>query len=235
MKFYETPFWLTIPFLVGIGIVILLTVLLAKKNAPTNKKNFVIGSIILFFGAYIFYVVLAGQKGLFQQAMFPPKILLFTTIPYALFLFLVVIKLPTALKIIEKTELSELIGLHIFRLVGCTFIFLGFYDALPKHFAYLAGIGDVLAALSSIFVVYALKEEKKYAKKLAYAWNVFGLADIIMTAILANVLTKISMDTGQMGVDTLARFPFSLIPAIAPPTIIFLHVLIFRKLKNISS
>jgi hypothetical protein len=37
-----------------------------------------------------------------------------------------------------------------------------------------------------------------------------------------------------MGVDTLAKFPFSLIPAFAPPTIIFLHVLIYRKLKNFS-
>lgn len=235
MKYYPTPSWLTIPFLIGITIVILLITSLARKNAPIDKKNLVLGSIILFFGAYIFYVVYAGQKGLFQQAMFPPKILLFTTLPYALFLFFVVIKLPLAQKIIEKTELSELIGLHIFRLVGSTFIFLGIYDALPKHFAYLAGSGDVLAALSSIFVVYALKKRKTYAKKLAFAWNVFGLADILMTAILANVLTKISMNTGQMGVDTLARFPFSLIPAIAPPTIIFLHVLIFRKLKNIST
>ncbi len=232
MKYYPTPSWLTFPFLIGIGVVILLLVYLATKNAPTNKKKLVIGSIMIFFGAYIFYVVLAGQKGLFQQAMFPPKILLFTTLPYALFLFFVVIKLPLAQKIIEKTKLSELIGLHIFRLVGSTFIFLGIYDALPKHFAYLAGIGDVLAALSSIFVVYALKKEKPFAKKLAYVWNVFGLADILMTAVLANVLTKISMDSGVMGVDTLARFPFSLIPAIAPPTIIFLHVLIFRKLKE---
>ncbi len=235
MKFYETPSWLTIPFLIGIAVVILLLVYLATKNAPNNKKKLVTGSILIFFGAYIFYVVLAGQKGLFQQAMFPPKILLLTTLPYALFLFFVVIKLSLAQKIIEKTDLSELIGLHIFRLVGSTFIFLGICDALPKHFAYLAGTGDVLAALSSIFVVYALKKEKTYAKKLAFAWNVFGLADILMTAILANVLTKISMDTGQMGVDTLARFPFSLIPAIAPPTIIFLHVLIFRKLKKNSS
>lgn len=235
MKYYPTPSWLIIPFLIGIAVVILLLVYLATKNAPTNKKKLVTGSMLAFFGAYVFYVVSAGHKGLFQQAMFPPKILLFTTLPYALFLFFVVIKLPLAQKIIEKTKLSELIRLHIFRLVGSTFIFLGIYDALPKHFAYLAGTGDVLAALSSIYVVYGLKKEKTYAKKLAYAWNVFGLADILMTAILANVLTKISMDTGQMGVDTLARFPFSLIPAIAPPTIIFLHVLIFRKLKNNST
>jgi hypothetical protein len=47
---------------------------------------------------------------------------------------------------------------------------------------------------------------------------------------MANVLTKISIDTGAMGVDTLAKFPFCFIPAFAPPTIIFLHVSIYKKL-----
>jgi hypothetical protein len=232
MEYYETPAWLTIPFLVGIAIAILLIAFMARKNAPSGRSNIVFGSILAFFGIYLLYVVYAGQVGLFSKAMFPPKILLFTTVPYAFFLFFVVIKLPITQKIIQKTELSELIGLHIFRIVGGTFIILGLYDALPKYFALLSGIGDVLAAISSVFVVFAIKNDKSYARKLAFAWNVFGLADILMTAILANVITKISIDTGQMGVDTLARFPFSLIPAIAPPTIIFLHVLIFNKLKK---
>jgi hypothetical protein len=234
MKYYETPSWLTLPFLIGMCIVILLIAFMAKKNAPIHKRGFVLGSVLAFFGVFILYVIVAGQKGLFSQAMFPPKILLFTTLPYALFLFLVLLKFPLVQNIIHNTSLTDLIGLHIFRLVGFTFIILGYYEALPKHFAYLSGTGDILAALSSVFVVYALKNNKSYAKKLAFIWNVFGLIDILMTAILANVLTKLSIDTGQMGVDTLARFPFSLIPAIAPPTIIFLHVLIFRKLKNIS-
>jgi hypothetical protein len=37
-----------------------------------------------------------------------------------------------------------------------------------------------------------------------------------------------------MGVDTLATFPFCIIPAFAPPIILFLHLAIFRKLKKFS-
>jgi hypothetical protein len=36
-----------------------------------------------------------------------------------------------------------------------------------------------------------------------------------------------------MGVDTLAVFPFCIIPAFAPPTILLIHLAVFQKLgKN---
>jgi hypothetical protein len=37
-----------------------------------------------------------------------------------------------------------------------------------------------------------------------------------------------------MGVDTLAMFPFCIIPAFAPPIILFLHWTIFKKLQHFS-
>jgi hypothetical protein len=190
--------------------------------------------VIFFFSCYFFYVFIAGKNGLFHEASLPPKILLFTTFPYALFLFGIVDKLSIVKQIFEKSSISNLVGLHIFRLIGSTFIILAFYDSLPKSFAFIAGFGDVITAITSIFVVNAIKKQKLYAKNLILVWNTFGLIDIITTAVLANVFTKISIDSGIMGVDTLAKFPFSLIPAFAPPTIIFLHVLIYRKLKNFS-
>jgi hypothetical protein len=234
MKTYYTPDFLSLIFGIAILIPIILIATFARKNSPTEKQNLIFVSIICFFICYFSYVFIAGNQGLFQEASLPPKILLFTTFPYALFLFGIIDKLPISKQIFEKSSINDLIGLHIFRLIGSTFIILALYDSLPKSFAFIAGFGDVIAAVSSVFVVQSIKNKAKYAKKLILVWNTFGLIDIILTAVLANVFTKISMDTGVMGVDTLAQFPFSLIPAFAPPTIIFLHVLIYRKLKNFS-
>jgi hypothetical protein len=235
MKNYYTPDWLHFSFSAGISIAVFLIAFFAKKNAPTTKQNLVFVSILLFFSLYFTYIFLGGKTGLFQAVSLPPKILLLSTFPYAILLFGVIINLPITKKILENATLSGLVGLHIFRLVGLTFIVLALYDALPKSFAFLAGFGDIITAISSIFVVKAIKNNKKYAKTLTYIWNTFGLIDILTTAILANILTKISIDTGVMGVDSLAKFPFSLIPAFAPPTIIFLHVLIYKKLKKKSN
>ena len=234
MKNYFTPEWLSWDFAFAIIIPVMLIAALARKNSPHEKQNFVFGNIICFFICYFFYVFIAGKNGLFQEVSLPPRILLFTTLPYALFLFGIIDKLPISKQIFEKSSINDLISLHIFRLIGSTFIILALYDSLPKSFAFIAGLGDVITAITSIFVVNAIKKVKPYAKNLILVWNTFGLIDIIITAVLANILTKISIDTGFMGVDMLAKFPFSLIPAFAPPTIIFLHVQIYRKLKNFS-
>jgi len=121
---------------------------------------------------------------------------------------------------------------HIFRLIGIFFLLLAFHDALPKLFAIVAGLGDILTSITCIFVAKSIKQQKTYAKTLALLWNTFGLMDIMFTAVTAIVLTKLSIDNGTMGVDTLARFPFCLIPAFAPPIIIFLHIAIFKKVKK---
>lgn len=234
MKNYFTPEWLSWVFAFAIIIPVMMLAFFARKNSSSKNQNQVFTGIFAFFMIYFLYVFIAGKLGFFQAVSLPPKILLFTTFPYAVFLFGVIDKLPITKQIFEKSTISDLISLHIFRLIGSTFIILALYDSLPKTFAFIAGFGDVITAITSVFVVNAIKKHKSNAKNLILVWNTFGLIDIIITAVLANVLTKISMDTGVMGVDTLAKFPFSLIPAFAPPTIIFLHVLIYRKLKNFS-
>ncbi len=165
-------------------------------------------------------------------AAITPKVLLFTTFPFAFLLFFVVLNTEIYKTIVENTAIENLVKLHIFRLIGVFFVLLALHNALPKPFAFIAGIGDMLTAISSIFVARAIERKKSYAKKLVYYWNIFGTVDILFTAIAANVLTKVSIDTGAMGVDTLAFFPFCIIPAFAPPTILFLHWAIFKKIKN---
>jgi hypothetical protein len=89
--------------------------------------------------------------------------------------------------------------------------------------------------LSSLFVAHAIIQNKTYARRLTYVWNIVGTIDILFTAIAANVLTKISVETGAMGVDVLATFPYCIIPAFAPPAILFLHWTIFKKLKEFAA
>jgi hypothetical protein len=106
--------------------------------------------------------------------------------------------------ILENASLESLVRLHIFRVIGVFFVLLAVHDALPKSFAFIAGIGDMVTAVTGFFVARAIQDKKTYAKRLTYAWNIFGTIDILFTAIGANVLTKLSIETGAMGVDTLA-------------------------------
>ncbi len=233
MSFFsdQVPSWISILFLLVIPIPIFLIAGLARKgsaDARSGKTAFWI--VLLFYFAYLIYVGIACLQGLFQEVTLPPKILRFTMVPLLLFLLLIVFNLPIYKKILMKLSAADLVQVHIFRLIGSFFLILGFLQVLPASIAVIAGLGDLITAVSSIFVARALRNRKKYAKTLAYIWNTFGFVDILATSASAYILTKISIETGSMGVDILGAFPFCFIPAFAPATIIFLHLSIYRKL-----
>ncbi len=228
------PQWISIAFLIAIPTPFILIALFIRKEAKKIPNERAYLMVIAFFILYLSYIALAAYKGWFNQVALPPKILLFTTFPFAFLLFVIVLQTKVYKTILENVALENLVKLHIFRLIGVFFILLATHNALPKPFAFIAGTGDMLTAVSSIFVVNTIQNKKSYAKKLTYYWNIFGTVDILFTAIGANVLTKISIDTGAMGVDTLAFFPFCIIPAFAPPMILFLHWAIFKKIQSFS-
>jgi hypothetical protein len=228
---YYFPQWIATAFTIVFPVAVILIALLAKKSAPIGNQNRVFYAVLSFYALYLGYISVCTFNGLFDPVFMPPLVLLYGTFPLALFLFGGIMNLKIYKTILDNAQLPDLVRVHIFRLLGVFFVLLAFHDALPKPFALIAGLGDMITAVTSIFVAKAIENKASYAKKLTYVWNTFGFLDIVFTAVMANVLTKISIDTGAMGVDTLAKFPFCFIPAFAPPTIIFLHFAIYKKLK----
>ncbi|WP_152538672.1 hypothetical protein [Aquimarina macrocephali] len=223
----QVPITFSIIFLLAFSFPVIMVAHLAKKGRIKNGFWIVLGFYIL----YLFTVALASFNRFFDDVMLPPKIVLTTTLPLAIFVTIVY-----NTKACKKTntilKLEDLVKIHIFRLIGSTFIILSMFDLLPIVFALFAGIGDLLTAISSIFVAKAIRNQKNYAKQLTCIWNTFGLVDILITSAMAIIFTKISIDKGIQGVEFLAEFPFCFIPAFAPPTIIFLHLLVYRKLSS---
>lgn len=229
------PTWMSILFLVVIPAPIIMIAALAKKGASLSTNlhksaGKIRTGILVFYFLYLTYVTIGSQLGWYDQLMLPPKILLFTMFPLLAFLLGVVFNLPQYKEIVRFIPLAGLVGLHIFRLIGSFFLLLFLVGVLPKSIGLIAGIGDLVTAISSIYVAHALRSGKPFARKLTIAWNTFGLLDIIATSASALILTKLSIDHGTQGVEGLALFPFCFIPAFAPATIIFLHLTVYRKL-----
>ncbi len=231
---YPLPNWLSFAFLLAIPIpFILIGIFVRNETQNSGYKNAFL-YVIAFFVFYLSYISYASYNAWFNQISFPPKVVLLCTLPFALLLFLIVGNSKWYKYILENSELENLVKLHLFRLIGVFFILLATFNALPKTFAFIAGTGDILTAIASIFVANSIRDKKPYAKKLTQFWNIFGTIDILFTIIAANVLTKLSINNGTMGVDSLAFFPFCIIPAFAPPMILFLHWSIYKKLNKIS-
>jgi hypothetical protein len=228
------PMWVSISFIISFPIFFFMLANAAQQaaiDAKFDNPQHIKRNVLVFYGAYLLYVSIMSFTGFFQVNTLPPRILLFTALPLAVFYFTYVLSSDWFQKIFKAATLESLIRLHTFRFVGVFFLITYHYGALPKVFAIGAGVGDILAAFTAIFVANKVERKVPNAQRIAYYWNIFGLLDILNVIITAIITTRLSMVNGSQSVVEIASFPFSWIPAIAPATIIFLHVLIFKKLK----
>ena len=222
---HQIPLFISIAFLFTISIpVIMISNLVA--NALEKKKIGIIGFYILYF----LFVTLLSYNGAFSVVSLPPRIIIITTIPLLLFYLLIVANTRFYKSFLENVQLNNLVKVHIFRLIGSIFIILYFLNQLPKTIAFIAGFGDIITALSSLYVASLIKRRHKNYKTITLIWNSFGLLDIFITSATAIILTKLSIETGSMGLEVLSFFPFCFIPAFAPATIVFLHLSVFIKM-----
>lgn len=199
-----------------------------EKIAKIMQRNVVISYTIYFVG-----VAIAALFGIFTVNTLPPRILLFTTLPLFIFYLFYVIRSDWFQIVLENATLQSLVFIHVFRFVGIFFLICYTYDALPRDFALAGGIGDIVAATLCLVVIYALNNKKSYAIPLTYLWNIIGILDILNVLFLAIITTRTAIENNEVGVGEFGTFPFAWIPAFAPATIIFLHIVVFKKLALI--
>ena len=202
-----------------------------KANLENDKIKTIPRNVIIFFITYYLYVTIMSFTGIFQVNTLPPKILIFTGIPLTLFYFVFVFRTKLFWKILENVKLSSLVKIHVFRLVGIFFIVGWYYGILPKSFALIGGIGDLFAAVTAIFVAKLIEKKSKNYKTITLIWNIIGFWDIVSVITSAIYITKQAIESNSQGILEMTKFPFCLIPAFAPATIIFIHICIFKKLK----
>jgi hypothetical protein len=229
------PTWVSLSFTLLFPIAIFMIAYTAKNaairaNLPAKQASNIFRVIVGFYGIFLLYCSLMSFTGIFRVNALPPRILLCTTVPLILFYVFVVSRTQIFKTLLWHVTLQSLIRIHIFRLIGAYFLITYMYGALPKSFAFIGGIGDIFAAVTAIFVANAIEKGRPYSRKLAFAWNIVGIVDIVNVIVAAFVTTRLSLLDGSPGLIEFGSFPFCWIPAFAPATILFLHVTIFRKL-----
>ncbi|MEM6700396.1 MAG: hypothetical protein AAF599_18475, partial [Bacteroidota bacterium] len=233
----NVPTWVSLLFIFSFLTPIYL-IAKAAKNAylkagkSTSEAQGISRNIYVFYIAYLIFIAVLSLLGVFAENTLPPRILILGALPLLLFYFLYVNRSAWFKIVLKNAPLSDLVRIHLFRFVGIFFFINYYYGTLPKQFAFTGGGGDILTALLAIWVIYALNHQKKYAISLTWIWNIIGLVDIISVLLTAIIITREAVATNGEGVAQFGTFPFSWIPAFAPATILFLHAIIFRRLRQ---
>jgi hypothetical protein len=192
--------------------------------SSAKSKNIQWG-IFIFYLIYLVYVATLALKGVLDVDSLPPRTMVWGGLPLLIILFGWIGNTGLFKQILRSITLEALIKMHVFRVVGVFFILLYAYHLLPAKFAFFAGLGDIITALLAIPVAGMVATQQPGWKIAVYAWNIFGIMDIIDLLIVA-------VTTGAGGnLREMAVFPFVWFPAFAPATILFLHTAVFRKLN----
>ncbi len=100
------------------------------------------------------------------------------------------------------------------RVIGVAFL-LGLSQGLfPASFAIPAGVGDVLIGITAPLVVLAIRRGALLAWGAALVWNTLGIADLIVAVSEGSI----------SGATTVVTYPWALIPTVAVPIAITLHI-----------
>ncbi|MDF2430395.1 MAG: hypothetical protein JWP44_26 [Mucilaginibacter sp.] len=200
-----------------------------------QSRNIRIG-ILGFYMLYLAYVSVLALKGVFNVNSIPPKVMVLAGLPLMIILFGFIGNTGLFKKLLRSITLESLVAIHVFRLVGVFFIILYCYHLLPAKFAFSAELGDIITALLALPVAKMVSKEKPWWKTAVYAWNIFGMLDIVNLLVLAVIIAKNDIVAGAKGdLTEMTIFPFVWFPAFAPATILFLHTVIFRKLQQIKT
>lgn len=123
---------------------------------------------------------------------------------------------------------SWLIGIQFYRVIGIIFLVLLASRVLPPHFAYPAGVGDLLAGLPTLPVAYLWARQPGRAIAAAWAVNLLGFLDFaVALGIGTNLLqgpaeAVFGVSSGTTSV--LPFFPLGLILTVVIPLGFVLHL-----------
>ncbi len=140
----------------------------------------------------------------------------------------------SAVAMLDAIPHDWLIRIQVLRIEGGIFLVLYLDGFLPGEFALSAGLGDVATGLLALPVAYLVARKSPWARSSAYAWNIFGILDLVTAVILGFLSSpgpfqQLAFENPN---ELISQYPLVMIPAFAVPVSVILHILSLRKLAR---
>jgi hypothetical protein len=208
---------------------------LSAMLSETGRQRVLVAAL---FGAWFSFVLAAGATRLFfaPSAIGAPVMGLLVVVP-AVLLSVLVLGTERGRKLVNRTSLAGLVGIHSMRVLGISFVLLYWAKRLPAPFAPAAGWGDVATGVLAIPLALLLARSGSATPKSAVLlWNVFGLADLVNAVAMGATSSPgpLQIFHAQPTTAIMPTVPWILIPCFIVPGLMFLHLCTFYKLRSVA-
>jgi hypothetical protein len=137
-------------------------------------------------------------------------------------------------RLVSAIPLHWLVAAQVYRLAGGIVLVLWADGRMPWQFALPAGIGDVATASAGVAVAALLARNATGAHKAAYAWCLFGIADIVVATITGAMTSPaaahlLALKTPNVLIES---YPLVMHPFYGVPLALMLHSLVLWRLRR---
>jgi hypothetical protein len=204
---------------------------LARTDFTPGTRRAVWLAIVLPFAAWQVAIWMLAVQGQFARALgggvagpVPAAVILpvLAALPFLL-------SSKRVASLLDVTPPSWLIGVQVYRVMGVVFLLDWVHGTIPGLFALPAGIGDVTVGLLALPIALGIASGTRDSKRRAVWWNILGLTDLAVALTTGILSTRLANPNVLIG-----TFPTVLIPTIAVPTSIILHVLSLWQLRRLA-
>lgn len=214
--------------IVGVILLIALAVILVATLAPA-QEGVKRSRLRVGIGVWFLVAALLGVAGVFASPVLPVGF----AMGIAVFAPVIAGSAIAARTRGFGVPLTTLVGVHMGRILGASFLLLYSAGRLPSTFAHSAGWGDVATAVLAIPVMWAIQHRVAGWRWFTGAWNLLGMADLL-TAVTLGVGSApgslVRFIHEAPGSGAIATFPWVLVPAFFVPLYLLTHVAIFAGL-----
>ena len=183
---------------------------------------------------FVVVVILAATRALYYEGgLGAPGLGIAVALPIAV-LCIVVARTQALREEFHGVPLWLLVGVHMVRLLGISFIILYTAGRLPAPFASAAGWGDIFVGATALPVAWFAYRRPTDVRSMIWIWNVIGIADLI-NAVGLGVISSPGPQRlifAEPSSAIMATLPWLLIPGFLVPLLFAVHIGIFVRLAK---
>ncbi len=204
---------------------------------PSRDRRQAVWKLAALLGTWFFAALLPSWFGLYRTVSSGPPAIQYGLLIPIIVGVLLFRKWPTLRCVIEALPQRWIVSVQLYRAEGLIFLVLYAGGHLPGAFAWPAGVGDILVGLLAPVVGAAYAHGSRNAAGWLRAWNLFGIADLIVAVATGFLSSPSRLQMFAFGApnELISAFPLAMIPVFLVPLSILLHLASLRKLRQTQS
>jgi len=204
-------------------------------NASPSKKSLTSSILLTVLIGWVFLVSVLTFSGFFEDYSFPPRLMIFVSIPTTLIILSLII--PSTRAFLMEIPITTLHYMHIIRVpVEMVLWWLSVWAVIPEIMTFEGSNLDIISGISAPFAAVFMVGARSKNRIGAVIWNLLALGLLINIVTIAISHTPyFYAATQEIPANTgVFYFPYVLLPTFVVPAVFFSHLvslnqLIFKK------